>query len=972
MSKLGCLSLFATLLLSCGSTPSLTWDVSQEDGSYAITVDGAAWFSSALNVTLCVGGKDEPLAFISAVPVSGTDVLGAWTGSMTTLSSSPSGVHVTNTFKSYASSPSTLIATAAFPDGVDVAGPVGCGGVNNVRTQFPAFDTSAVLTPSLGYFTWSSEALSHLPATLGLAALGQNSLDAGPVVAFELPVPGVPNPTLIWSTFDSHKVVTQATFSSPQPPLTAARLSSLWSASRADQVACLSPLCASDQVLNGDYVTQRVEGWGVVLATAPPGTVTTTICLNGANRNLSALSFAWSSKAVDNVIINSATGGGVPSADYSIMGQNGWILSDATTPGSLPLYNYRRDYNSSHIDWAAVASPEGITWANENNYTVERLLGYVFVDEPVDCSLDAASSVYAMGLSAAVPSIPAGWNYSVIFSAAYGGPTAATYVYGDLIKTLKKTTRSPSVTLSDIGYYTDDGAFFYVWEAFNIPARPQPAESLLLAVKEDLYARGIPVAYMQLDDWWYSGAFYFGNVKSVTDWHASNASRLFPHGLPLFSSNLNLSLQLYTPFFADNFVTPYNMTESTAFKGTKIVTPKDSYNFFSDLFDLGTSQTGNRFVAYEVDFLLSNFAGSASMFETVYSASQWYAGLADAAAAHNLVVQFCLCSASDILESLTLPAVVQARASADYVNKVANPFALGGSSLLMGALSIAPSKDTLWTASPQPGTMSDTEHNGLSYTTQPHVALDCVLATLSLGPVGISDGLGQVDAALISQAFRSANDSTLLRPSRPLSWVDTRLVNVSHGDAATAADVRSTHTAVPKSAQGGMGWLNSHLVLAWQTDVDVTLGATDLYPAPKATASLVARAHVLEAGPSQQAGCIDGSPAVPSCVIALPAGSFLTVPSTGGATNLSAFAFWAVAEPLENGAFFLGELAKFVHVAPQRFDYVGVGGTAAAGLRIGVRGSSGEAVLLTAIDSGGIVRIVTANIPVLGFIEIDI
>lgn len=193
-------------------------------------------------------------------------------------------------------------------------------------------------------------------------------------------------------------------------------------------------------------------------------------------------------------------------------------------------------------------------------------------------------------------------------------------------------------------------------------------------------------------------------MKSVTDWHASNVSRLFPSGLNTFADKLNLPLQLYTPFFADDFETPYNMTESTSFKGTKIVTPRDSYAFFSDLFDLGVSETGGRMRAYEVDFLLDNFAGSASMFESVTSASEWYRGMADAAFERGIAIQYCLCSATDLLESLALPSVVQARASGDYVNKQANPYALGGSSLLMGALRVAPSKDTLWTSSPQPGT----------------------------------------------------------------------------------------------------------------------------------------------------------------------------------------------------------------------------------------------------------------------------
>ena len=95
-----------------------------------------------------------------------------------------------------------------------------------------------------------------------------------------------------------------------------------------------------------------------------------------------------------------------------------------------------------------------------------------------------------------VPAVPAGWQYSVVFTTAVGGPTAATYAHGTALRRYKNTTRLPSVTLTDVGYYTDDGAYYYVWEAFNIPARPWPAEVGLLQVKERLQAQGVPVAYM--------------------------------------------------------------------------------------------------------------------------------------------------------------------------------------------------------------------------------------------------------------------------------------------------------------------------------------------------------------------------------------------------------------------------------------------------------------------------------------------
>jgi hypothetical protein len=267
--------------------------------------------------------------------------------------------------------------------------------------------------------------------------------------------------------------------------------------------------------------------------------------------------------------------------------------------------------------------------------------------------------------------------------------------------------------------------------------------------------------------------------------------------------------------------------------------------------------------------------------------------------------------------------------------------------------------------------MSDIEHNGLSYTTQPHVALDAVLATLSLGPVGISDGLGQADAGLISQAFRSANDSTLLRPSRPLSWVDSSLVNRTFGGAF--ADVRSTHAAVrATSASAGAPTRNSHYVLAWRTPADVALGATDLYPAPAdPSAPLAARLHVLTPGAAAaQGGCVEGAPAVPGCVTLVNYGDALVAPASG--TALNNFTLLAVYEPLESGAWFLGELAKFVHVSPQRFDYVAVGGAGASGVAVGVRGSQGESVLLTSVDAKGVVHVQSVDIPEGGYVEAEL
>jgi hypothetical protein len=351
------------------------------------------------------------------------------------------------------------------------------------------------------------------------------------------------------------------------------------------------------------------------------------------------------------------------------------------------------------------------------------------------------------------------------------------------------------------------------------------------------------------------------------------------------------------------------------------------------------------------------------MFEDVTAAERWYSGMADAAAERNITIQYCLASATDMLMSLTLPAVVQARASGDYVSVESNAAQIGGSSLLMGATRVAPSKDTLWTASPQPPTYSDTQHR--NYTTQPHVQLDAVLATLSLGPVGISDGLGQTDVSLIGQTYRSATDGTLLRPSRPLSTVDAAFANRSAGVAA--ADVRSTHAAVGAT-------FVSHYVVAWRTTFAVTLQPSDLYPPPRNRhAALAVRRHIFApAGDAQLAGCVHGARAVPSCVDVLPTGALPTLPPTGGA--LSNFSLSAVYEPLANGAYFLGTLDKLVHVSPQRFTSVATSSAAAGpcGLVVTVVGAHGEALRLVAVDATGVVRITAVSVPASGSVSVEI
>jgi hypothetical protein len=151
------------------------------------------------------------------------------------------------------------------------------------------------------------------------------------------------------------------------------------------------------------------------------------------------------------------------------------------------------------------------------------------------------------------------------------------------------------------------------------------------------------------------------------------------------------------------------------------------------------------------------------------------------------------------------------------------------------------------------------------------------------------------------------------------------------------------------------------------TTVDVTLQATDLYPAPKAGTKLAVREHYTHG--KQSDGCEDGKPAM-HCVEILAAGQMPSLPPAGG--NITDFVYISVYEPASNGAYFLGELNKFVHVSPQRFNSVLVKGAGPCGLTVSVKGTSGDSIALPCIDAKGIIHVKSASIPAAGSVDVAI
>lgn len=157
---------------------------------------------------LCVGGAYRQLTLAASGSSSGSDAFGDWSGqTLTWTTAAPAPVvRTTWTFKQYASRPGLTVVTEAFPDGIPGTG---CSSSPaNVSSRFPAFSTSGGLAPSLSILSWANNAVQDTLTVTGLGSLPRGQLDDGPVVAFALPL-GAASASVVWSTLDAHKIVTQ-------------------------------------------------------------------------------------------------------------------------------------------------------------------------------------------------------------------------------------------------------------------------------------------------------------------------------------------------------------------------------------------------------------------------------------------------------------------------------------------------------------------------------------------------------------------------------------------------------------------------------------------------------------------------------------------------------------------------------------------------------------------------------------------
>ena len=117
-----------------------------------------------------------------------------------------------------------------------------------------------------------------------------------------------------------------------------------------------------------------------------------------------------------------------------------------------------------------------------------------------------------------------------------------------------------------------------------------------------------------------------------------------------------------------------------------------------------------------------------------------------------------------VLQSVESAAVTQARGSGDYRAGNDQWQPLGLTALLLYSVGLAASKDNWWSTTVQPGTTRG------DATRQPYPRLQAAVATLSRGPVMVSDAVNRSDVALVLRSC--TRDGTLLHPGAPAVLMD--------------------------------------------------------------------------------------------------------------------------------------------------------------------------------------------------------
>lgn len=405
-----------------------------------------------------------------------------------------------------------------------------------------------------------------------------------------------------------------------------------------------------------------------------------------------------------------------------------------------------------------------------NNFLVSSM------DELPDGSVDSR-------IIPTIQRLPAGFEHDTLIAAATG-MNRAFEAWGSALLALggkQRPANDADVTLAKLGYWTDNKTTYYY--TFD----PKLGYTgTLLAVRDEFKRLGVPLGYMQLDSWFYpkgplsrwdtrGDTLEFGEAEYRAD------KELFPQGLEAFHKELGLPMVTHARWVAPE--SPYH--KEFRMSGNAVIDPQFWKSTADYLHNAGV-------VTYEQDWL-DEFAQTMPNFN---DPSSFLSEMASAMTTDGLSIQYCMPLPSNYMASTLYPAVQTIRTSGDGFERAEWDRFLYDSRMA-SALGLWPWTDAFF--SKDMGNL--------------------VISTLSAGPVGVGDAIGEINAGNLMAAVR--DDGVIIKP-------DTSLLPI---DEMYKSDALGEHAPMVATAVTDFRNLQIHYVFAYPrrpSDSQVTVSLDEL------------------------------------------------------------------------------------------------------------------------------------------------
>jgi len=376
---------------------------------------------------------------------------------------------------------------------------------------------------------------------------------------------------------------------------------------------------------------------------------------------------------------------------------------------------------------------------------------------------------FQIGLEGDLKSIPAGFKHPIIFY--FGKGIRNSFVnWGDILLQWygqKRDDLYADVGLSYLGYWTDNGAYYY----YNTE-KGMNYEETLLAVKADADRLGVPFKYFQVDSWWYfksgpkrTGIGTLDWVKNLMGggaikWEAM--PDLFPNGLEGFQKKLGL------PLIAHNRWYDKDTEYKKEFKFVDGVGQRNPAFPVEDRFwDMIMDQAVKYGVkVYEQDWLATQWNMIPYLRENLDAGERWLTAMSKSAEKRGLTIQYCMANPGIFMQAVKYPNITQVRPSDDYLAGAPKqlywiPFTK--TSMLAWAVGLYPWKDVYLSSSGQRVIRDEKRPEE-----------ETLISILSAAMVGPGDKIGFINKPLLMRTCRA--DGLLLKPDIPAMPIDRMFV----------------------------------------------------------------------------------------------------------------------------------------------------------------------------------------------------